>query len=260
MNVCQKCGQTAAPDQKFCPRCGNQLTAGTSGGNDQSSELPPTVMSFSPGNQYGQPSPPFNNPVAQPIFEQPLPNFGVQSATTPTKNNRTKIYIALGIGALGILFLLMAVAGGGLYWYANRQIILSDRLPEQVAYYKRGKIETSVTQDLKKDSVEALVATYKSADGSANIPNVTYVVVRYPSRIMAEDALAKKVQDMKSGIAKATVAETGNKYVGNKNVGLRTVLNSAFLEQIVWTENEDFMLVTSSKGAAVAFEKNLLAQ
>jgi hypothetical protein len=260
MNVCQKCGQTAAPDQKFCPRCGSQLTANTSDENIQSSELPPTMLSFSPSNQYGQPSSSLSNPNAQPNFEQPPPNFAHQPATAQTKNNRSRIYIALGIGALGILFLLLAAAGGGLYWYANRQIVLSERLPEQVANYRRGNIETTVSQDLKKDSVEALVATYKSADGSLNNPNVTYVVVRYPSKTLAQQALTKKVQDMKSGIAKATVTEAGTKYVGRKPVGLRTWLNSAILEQIVWTEDEDFMLVTSTKGAAIAFEKNLLAQ
>ena len=148
--------------------------------------------------------------------------------------------------------------GGGIYWYSKTKMPLTSRFSEQVTGYKRGEVKTTVSEDLKKDAIEALVATYSPSDGSSSRKNVTFVAVRYPSKARAELAVQNKVRDMQQGtISKATITEAGNKKVKGREVGLRTVLATPVMEQIVWNENEDFMLVTSVTGGALAFEKNL---
>jgi hypothetical protein len=250
MNVCQRCLQNVSSNQKFCPGCGSQLSTG----------VEPPIPAFSPApNQYGrgysdqQSGFGESNPAAQ------QSTFGNQPMTIA--KDRTKLYIGLGVGALAMLIFGAIAIGGGIYWYSKTKIPLAGRFSEQVTGYKRGEMKTTVSEDLKKDSVEALVTTYSPLDLSSKWKSVTFVAVRYPSKERAELAVQNKVRDMQQGtISRATIAEAGNKKIKGSAVGLRTVLTTPVMEQIVWNENEDFMLITSSTGGALEFVRNLLNQ
>ena len=243
MSTCQRCGVPVTVGKRACPSCGAAVSLSTPVG--------PLGLTSSFGAEYG-------------------------SRTVELRRRRKWVLVICTVAAITLLSVaaLMMVETGqqrraeqGQPGTSSPRTIEKDdtrraetrtprdRFPKAVGVYSLASVKQSVTEDLRRDSLEAFAASYTAGGGR----QVTYVLVSYATAERAKQSLDMKVTAMREGaISRAEVAERmPKKDASGRVVGERVVLSMAVLEQIIWTEGAMLGMVTSRTGQAVEFERLL---
>ncbi len=113
---CSKCGAHVEENERFCPKCGNEVTAGAAAPALAAAPAPVAQQTAPPPPAYAPPPPqayvppPAPPPVPPPAYGAPgpIPVMGVPQEA-PKKNNT--MWLVIGI----------ALLGGGWYYYHNKQ-------------------------------------------------------------------------------------------------------------------------------------------
>jgi hypothetical protein len=105
---CSKCGTQLAGNERFCVKCGNDVTAAGGASTAAATPVaqpapPPAAYAPPPPQNYGAP------PAPGYVAPGPVPVMGVPPPAEPKKNNTMWIVIAI------------AAAAGGWYYYHNQQ-------------------------------------------------------------------------------------------------------------------------------------------
>jgi hypothetical protein len=103
---CSKCGTQTTGNERFCVKCGNDLTAAAApvaAAPVAQPAPPPAAYAPPPPQNYGAP------PAPGYVAPGPVPVMGVPPPAEPKKNNTMWIVIAI------------AAAAGGWYYYHNQQ-------------------------------------------------------------------------------------------------------------------------------------------